>query len=297
MATVISIVDAAGGFLERCRRLNGAGEMLALWEAWYGESFPELYTKQVDDYTSAGQDWRQIALSRVFPFLPERMARMEAARERIGALWVDVLARARTTIGLETHIQGVVHVGIGCGAGWVTTYDGRPACLLGLENIAELGWHTEERLRGLLAHELGHVAHSVCRGESLEHIESDPIGLLYTEGVAQRMEGLILAQESWHLAPDEDWLPWCRRHLQDIAQGYLERAQRDGEVSPFFGSWYSYRGIPFTGYYLDVRQRVLTRIVVGRKWTRKSLKIPAATTAATARTAKSCHPSIAASFT
>lgn len=50
-------------------------------------------------------------------------------------------------------------VGIGCGAGWVTKYNNKHAVLFGLENIAEEGWTQVDSLRGLAAHELGHVAH------------------------------------------------------------------------------------------------------------------------------------------
>ena len=127
---------------------------------------------------------------------------------------------------------------------------GRPAVLFGLENIAELGWSTVERLEGLIAHELGHVAHSVWRDEPLEPVEEDPWGVLYTEGFAQRVEDVILGRESWHLAPDEGWLSWCRANLGEIARAYRDRAIRGEAVNPFFGSWLSYQGVPFTGHFL-----------------------------------------------
>ncbi|MBC7169876.1 hypothetical protein H5T54_02925 [Candidatus Bipolaricaulota bacterium] len=250
--TETPVVDAADGFLCLLRSLPDPtpAEILAAWEGFYGQWFPELHAKQIQDYTEAGEDGRALALSRVFPPLPARLPAMEEARGRILGLWEDVLARARAALGLDLDVVAVVHVGIGCGAGWATTYGGRPAVLFGLENIAELGWHTTRRLEGLIAHELGHLAHAAWRGEPLERVEEDPLGLLYAEGFAQRMEGAILGRESWHLAPDEGWLPWCRKHLAELARAYRDRATEGEPVNPFFGSCLSFQGVPFTGHFL-----------------------------------------------
>jgi len=246
------LVDAADGFLRVLRSLSDPtpAEILAAWERFYGDCFPELLVKQTQDYAAAGEDWREVAISRVFPPLRDRLEMMEEAGARIAQLWGEVTARARRAIGLEQDLLAIVHVGIGCGAGWATTYRGRPAVLLGLENIAELGWHTVERLESLIAHELGHVAHAMWRGEPLEPVEKDPLGLLYSEGFAQWVEGVILGRESWHLAPDEGWLSWCRAHLAEIARAYRDRATRSEAVNSFFGSWLDFRGVPFTGHFL-----------------------------------------------
>ncbi|MBC7221307.1 hypothetical protein H5T55_07590 [Candidatus Bipolaricaulota bacterium] len=250
--TEFPLVDAAGGFLRVLRSLPDPTptEILAAWERFYGQWFPELHAKQVHDYTTAGEDWRALVLARVFPPLPARLSAMEEARRRILGLWDDVLARAWAALGLNLDVVAVVHVGIGCGAGWATTYRGRPAVLFGLENIAELGWHTTKRLEGLIAHELGHVAHAAWRSEPLERVEEDPLGLLYVEGFAQRLEEVILGRESWHLAPDAGWLPWCRAHVAELARAYRNRATEGEPVNPFFGSWLSFQGVPFTGHFL-----------------------------------------------
>lgn len=247
-----SVLDAAEAFLEVLRGLRNPRpqEALAAWEEFYTLHFPELREKQLQEYAKSGQDGRALALARVFPALRERLPAMEEARERIVRLWDEVLARARRVIALEGEVRAVVHVGIGCGAGWATDYEGKRAVLFGLENIAELGWHTEERLAGLIAHELGHVAHSAWRGAPVEELEGDPFGLLYTEGFAQWVEGVILGRESWHLAPNREWLPWCRAHLPKLARAYREWASRGDAVNPFFGSWLSYEGVPFTGHFL-----------------------------------------------
>ncbi len=246
------VLDAAGEFLDVLRALREPRpeEVLAVWEGFYASRFPELHAGQLQEYAQAGEDGRALALARVFPTLPKHLSAMEEAREGIARLWSDVLARARRVTGLEEEVLAVVHVGIGCGAGWATRYAGKPAVLFGLESIAELGWRAEDRLEGLIAHELGHVAHWAWRGASLEELESDPYGLLYVEGSAQLLEGRILDRDSWHFAPDADWLPWCRAHLPELARTYRDRVLRGEAVNPFFGSWLSYRGAPFTGYFL-----------------------------------------------
>lgn len=252
MAPSVSCLDAASGFLRLLKGMQGATpeEILALWEAFHRARFPELYAKQVQDYEDQGEDWRAVARARVFPTLLGRLPGMEEARGRILRLWEEVLTRAQERIGLEGEIQAVVHVGIGCGAGWATTYGGRPAVLFGLENIAELDWESDERLEGLIAHELGHVAHALWRGEPLEPLEKDPFGLLYVEGFAQRLEGVILGSEGGHQAQDDEWLSWCQAHLADLARAYENRALRGEKVNDFFGSWLNVQGVPFTGYFL-----------------------------------------------
>ena len=250
---MLRLLDAAG-FLDL---LHGspdadAEELLGLWEGFYREKYPELFRKQVEDYKLMGQDWKGIARVRVFPGLATWLPVMEAARERLPRIWERVLKRAAGVLGFRDKVLGVIHVGIGCGAGWATDYEGKPAVLFGLEMIAELGWHTPERLEGLAAHELGHVIHRAWRGEDIEPLEERAAGLLYTEGFAQRLEGLILGRESFHQAPSPEWITRCRKSLPEIAQAYLTR-MNGGDVRGFFGSWFDYRGTKYTGYFLGYR--------------------------------------------
>lgn len=250
--TETPLVDAADGFLRVLRSLSDPtpAEILAAWDGFYGLRFPEIIDKQIQDYAATGEDWQTIALTRAFPRLHARLPALEEANERITCLWGGVVARARAALGLKFDVVAVVHVGIGCGAGWATTYEGVPAVLFGLENIAEQGWQVLDRLEGLIAHELGHLTHAAWRGEPLEPVEKDPLGMLYTEGFAQRLERVILGRESWHLAPDEAWLPWCRAHVPEIARAYRDCATKGKPANPFFGSWLRFRGIPFTGHFL-----------------------------------------------
>ena len=156
------------------------------------------------------------------------------------------------SLKLDFDVLFVVYVGIGCGAGWATRYDKRPAVLLGLENIAEEKWHTKRRLAGLISHEVGHLTHMGWRNEwkVFEEASEDPIFRLYSEGFAQRCEHLILGGETWHMARGREWVTWCERHEGWLAREFLKRIGMKASVRDFFGSWLAIRGKSQTGYFL-----------------------------------------------
>lgn len=223
------------------------------WQDGYMAAWPELLQKQLDDYAEQAESWQAVAQAHVFPFLAERLPAMKAAHANLLRLGPDVVTKARQHFGFQWPLTFVIYVGIGCGAGWVTEYGGRPAVLFGLENIAECGWSQPPALTGLVAHELGHLVHFAWRaGQSLDHGQGAWWQLL-SEGFAQRCEHLILGQESWHMRlgkTTEDWLAWCRGHEPWLAQSFLEAADGNHSMRPFFGSWYDIRGHKQTGYYL-----------------------------------------------
>ncbi len=227
-------------------------ELLKLWEEFHRERYPELFRKQVECHAAEGFDWREIARKRVFPELLRRLPFMEAAAKVLPGVWERVLGQAGENLGFREEVLGVMHVGIGCGAGWATEYRGVPAVLFGLEMIAELEWHTPERLEGLCAHELGHTIHRFWRGEPLEPLEERPAGLLYTEGFAQRLEELIRGGRSFHQGEGTGWVERCGERLPEIAREYLSRLDR-GDVRGFFGSWFDFHGIKYAGYFLGYR--------------------------------------------
>lgn len=146
----------------------------------------------------------------------------------------------------------VIYVGLGCGAGWVNEYDGKPAILFGLENIAEEGWQRQETLEGLMAHELGHLIHFEWRKQADVPVEDTYWWQLYTEGFAQYCEGIILGKRSWHMQSDSknQWQRWCQEHLNWLASKFLRRVDQSEDMRPFFGSWFDLRGQKETGYYL-----------------------------------------------
>lgn len=115
----------------------------------------------------------------------------------------------------------------------------------------EEGWHAARQLRGLVAHELGHLAHMTWRGEWEEFAESEraPLFLLYSEGFAVRCEEAILGAAG-HLAQDEEWSAWCETHRAVLAAEFLRRLDSGQGVRDFFGSWREIQGHRQTGYFL-----------------------------------------------
>jgi len=226
-------------------------EQTTLWRTLYMEKYPELLSKQLQTYEEDGLDWKEIA-KKIFPSFSSRLPQMQKARNNIIRIYKSIYSKAAETLKLHFNITFVVYVGIGCGAGWATTYKEQPAILLGLENIAEEKWHTQQKLKGLISHEIGHLAHMAWREEwqMFEQAEKDPVFQLYSEGFAQRCEHIILGKETWHLAENKKWLSWCKQHKSWLAKEFLRRIEKQMMVKDFFGSWFNIQGRKQTGYFL-----------------------------------------------
>jgi hypothetical protein len=249
------VLDAFPAFLTYWAEVHSRSldEQVEAWAGEYLAPWPELLAKQVDDYASQGLDWRQIAREKVFPYLNQRLPVMQEAHRNLLDLCQPVYDRAQRVLGFDSDALFVIHVGIGCGAGWVTPFGGRPAILYGLENMAECGWRDPETLAGVMAHEIGHLAHHHWRAQHGRPIGSGPWWQLYEEGFAVHCEGLILGTDSWHQAGrrhEEDWLDWCQGHQGWLAAEFLRAVDAGRPVTSFFGSWLEICGRSETGYYL-----------------------------------------------
>lgn len=232
-------------------RFKGLDEQIELWYSSYMKKYPELLEKQVQSYKAENVNWREIA-KKVFSLLPHHFELMRKTRDNILVIYESNCAKASKRLGLDFNIIFIIYVGIGCGAGWATTYKGQPAVLMGLENIAEQKWHTQNKLKGLISHEIGHLIHMKWRDEweSFEKAEQDPLFQLYSEGFAQRCEHVILGRETWHMAQDKQWPSWCEYHKRWLAKEYLKRVEKQASVNNFFGSWFNIQGKTHTGYFL-----------------------------------------------
>jgi hypothetical protein len=177
---------------------------------------------------------------------------MQAAHDNLLASCASLYAQAQAVLEFESDISFVIYVGIGCGAGWVTTYDGTPAVLFGLENVAECGWSYPPALTGMVAHEIGHIVHFHWRAERGLTDGTGPWWQLYTEGFAQCCEHLIQGGNTWHMASGNcsDWLSWCHGHQGWLAAEFLKVVDAGESVRPFFGSWYDIQGHKQCGYFL-----------------------------------------------
>lgn len=229
-------------------------EQIKSWATEYMSSWPELLSLQIADYEAQGVDWHQIARERIFPHLGARLTAMYKARQVL-LEWIEpIYERAQQVLNFRSEAIFIIYVGIGCGAGWTTKYAGLPAILFGLENIAECGWSESPAVRGLIAHEIGHLAHFHWRERNGQAVGAGPWWQLYAEGFAQICESLILGMPSWHQAyGDKEWLEWCQSHISRLATAFLETVDNHAPVSPFFGSWYTLHGKSQTGYFLGYK--------------------------------------------
>jgi hypothetical protein len=227
-------------------------EQIESWSTGYMSKWPELLAKQIEDYSAQDVDWRQIARDKVFPYLAERLPAMQEAHRNLLKLCEPVYSRAQQVLGLDCDAGFVVYVGIGCGAGWVTPFGDSLAILFGLESITECGWSEPEALTGLIAHEIGHLAHYHWRAECGKPTGSSPWWQLYEEGFAQYCESLIRGTEVGHQAAQSkgEWLAWCQGHKGWLAAEFLKTVDAGQSVTPFFGSWSEIRGKSQTGYFL-----------------------------------------------
>jgi hypothetical protein len=255
METICTVIDTFPAYMEywACSRDKPMQEQIDAWAHDYLSKWPGLLELQIADYVSQGLDWRQIARTKIFPHLGERLADMQSAHAALLEWTGPVFSRAKAVLGFEANPAFVIHVGIGCGAGWVTELDGRPAILFGLENIAESGWSDPETIRGLAAHEIGHLCQHTWRAQHGKPIGDGPWWQLVEEGFANTCESLACDTESVHQngpGPGNDWLDWCREHAAWLAAEFLRAVEAGEPVNHFFGSWLEVRGRSETGYFL-----------------------------------------------
>jgi len=253
--------------MSKCKIIDTFPSFLAMWretqdspvdvqiDAWlerYMSLYPDLLQKQLDDYASLNEDWRVTAAERIFPALPGRLEAMQTARDNLLSVCGNVYERCLQTVQFKGEVVCVIYVGLGCGAGWADEYDGKPAILFGLENIAEEGWQERDALTGLTAHELGHLVHFEWRKQADIANEENRWWQLYTEGFAQRCESVILGRPSWHMRadPEKHWGEWCEQNIGWLAAEFLRRVDQGEDMRPFFGSWFDIHGYKQTGYFL-----------------------------------------------
>lgn len=249
-----NIVDTFPVFLEFWKKNQNAllAVQIEAWATEYMSQWPELLEKQLADYSSQQEDWKKVAGEKIFPYIGTRLPAMEAARENILLLYPYLCDQAYQKIGLEIDATCVVYVGIGCGAGWVTTYQDQPAILFGLENIAECGWSDSSSIVGLISHEFGHVIHNALRKRANLADGDGAWWQLFSEGFAQRCEHLILGRNTWHQAAstNNNWVSWCYDTQAYLASEFLQSVAQGKDIRPFFGSWLNIDGYSQCGYFL-----------------------------------------------
>ncbi|MEW6749664.1 MAG: hypothetical protein AB1505_01635 [Candidatus Latescibacterota bacterium] len=134
-----------------------AVEQVAAWLQTLGRVCPEVHQRYTASMATDGVEWGEDLLQHHWPSLSRHLPRMAQTHVRLLTPFGPVAQRAREAFGTDLR-PALVIVPVGYGR-WAITYQGQPACDLGLDTILELGWDEPETLEGLITHELGHLAH------------------------------------------------------------------------------------------------------------------------------------------
>jgi hypothetical protein len=247
------IIDTYPSFIEFWDRVRDLpiDTQIEAWHSEYMSQWPELLEKQITEYKNDGLDWKVIAKERIFPLIPGYLDKFKQARDNLLEVANYAYKYASGVFDIDFDVVFVIYVGIGLGAGWATTYDSKPACLFGLENIADLNWSDKETLAPLTAHELGHLIHIKWRENLGLSRGSGSLWNLYEEGLAMRFEHIIMGRETWHEQKGQnEWLEWCYENKSWLASEFLKRVDNNEAVKDFFGTWYNLQGYTQCGYFL-----------------------------------------------
>ncbi|RLG02333.1 MAG: hypothetical protein DRN54_04750, partial [Thaumarchaeota archaeon] len=83
-------------------------------------------------------------------------------------------------------------------------------------------------------------------------LESNPYFRLYSQGLAQFAEILVLGADSWHGAGGREWLRECEEREDQLARRYLEGAEAK-RIDSFYEPWKKVMGLSLAGRYLGYR--------------------------------------------
>lgn len=230
-------------------------EKIKIWEDCYISNFPELERKCKEDYESNGYDWREIAENIVFNKTKDDFNKMIQAHNNILKILDKINSKVEYIFNIDVDMNIVLYCGLCNSAGSVHSYNGKRTIFYGIDKIAELNWHTIDKLEPLLSHELCHVLHFELRGEDdlPQDIEknnyNEGIWYLYEEGFAQFFQYKLLGKSVD--SRGSQWLQKCRENKEQLKSLYLTALyDKEKGTKYFFCDWFQVLGISDTGYYL-----------------------------------------------
>ena len=220
---------------------------LARWRQYANGISPTLAQKCLDDI--AGYDFQKEIVPVVQWALTQDLSPLARSFAAAVSAWE---ANASSLFSAEPEITVVLYLGLCSGAGWATQLDGRPAVLLGVEKILELNWQSEQDIKGLLFHELGHLWHQQRHdlSRNTEDVRQRAVLQLYREGVAMVCEQILCGDETFFHQDKDGWLDWCTENFPVIRADFRRRLVNGDQVQDYFGDWCSFRGHSDVGYFL-----------------------------------------------
>ncbi len=230
-------------------------DKIRIWQDCYISKYPELEKKCKDYYEEYDYSWKSVASELVFKRTKDDFNKMIKAHGNILEIMEEVNLNAKEVFNLDLQINIVLYCGLCNSAGWVDYYNGKRTILYGIDKIAELNWHTIDKLKSLLSHELCHVIHFEMRGEDYlpSNIErnnyNEGIWFIYGEGFAQFFQSKLLGSETD--SRGSEWINKCKDKESQLKKLYLESLyDKDIGTRDFFGDWFKVLGISDVGYFL-----------------------------------------------
>lgn len=198
--------------------------------------------------------------------------RLKKLSDLFDALTNELKDRLCILFEVVPDVSVILYLGLSNGAGWATELDGKDAVLLGAEKILELKWDTEDQMRALIYHEIGHIWHKYeGKGDFKTDLPKEvAIRWLFREGIAMVCEQILCDDEQYYHQGAE-WANWCRKNLREIKHEYLRRIECEQSVQDFFGDWSRFMGQPDVGYYLGTQ---FIRYLLGRYTLKEAASLP-----------------------
>lgn len=203
------------------------------------------------EHDAAHYDWEADILPVVTNALREK-DKLAQAHSSFQAITQRLPQKSLAVFGAEPDVSILFYLGLCNGAGWAVSLDGKPAILLGAEKIVELGWSDQQKMAGLICHELGHLWHYSARRSPAtpnDH-RTQALWQLYAEGMAMHCEQLLCGDMDFYHQYDASWFNWCRSNQTRLFGEYKRRIDAQESVQPFFGDWHEFEGHSDVGYYL-----------------------------------------------
>lgn len=253
---MINVIDAFYDFKEGFKdnlELSTEGK-IELWEKIYSNKYPELLNKCKEDYINEGYKWDEIATKMVFNKTKSDFPRIVEAYDNINNIIPQINIKAYELFDIKLDINIVIYAGLCNSAGWVDVYDNKRAILYGVDKIAELDWHTIDKIEPLLAHELCHVIHFNMRDSAniIDNYNTNyeyGIWRIYIEGFAQFYQSKLMDKDID--SRGIEWINKCDENIDELKKLFLQALyDKEKGTNDFFGDWYTVMGISDVGYYL-----------------------------------------------
>lgn len=202
------------------------------WRDYAGAIHPELPKLCEED--TAKYEFEKDVLPVIETVLgePERIRNLGSRFERVVA---ELQERLPVLFDKECEVTVVLYLGLCNAAGWVTFLGGKKVVLLGVEKVLELNWDSEEKLKALLYHEIGHIWHEIYGNlEFPAHTQSRQSMLqLWQEGIAMVCEQILSKDERYYHQDENGWLAWCQEAGADDQGGIRETPGAGGKYAGF----------------------------------------------------------------